>query len=219
VSHRLAAWGRPDSGEWYVTRVEDASYLQGLCSRLITAALEERRRIERALHDGAQQDLIQISVRLQLARDLVPVAPADAVSALDEVRDEARRALDRLRALASEIYPPILEARGLSDALRQAVGASEATVRVRAAGLGRYPAETEAVIFFLWRAVLDGLKAPREAVIVVREEDEALLVEISTGEPIDLTPVRDLVEGAGGTLTVDSKAARSRIVAAFPLGA
>jgi signal transduction histidine kinase len=198
--------------------VEDASELQVLRSRLVTAAIEERRRIERALHDGAQQDLIAISVGLQLARNLVATAPDEALASLDEVSREVRHALDRLRTLACEIYPAILDARGLSDALRQAAAASDAVADVETPGLDRYPAETEAAVFFLWRGVLDGLGSGVGAVIRVREEGEELQVEIAAGGAVDLAAMRDLVEGAGGVFTGESQPGGGQVEATFHLG-
>jgi signal transduction histidine kinase len=197
--------------------VEDASELQVLRSRLMTSALEERRRIERALHDGAQQDLIAISVLIQLARDLVETAPAEALASLDEVQRETRNALDRLRTLAGEVYPSILDARGLPDALRQAARTADAAAHVEAAEVGRYPAGIEAAVFFLWRAVLDDLESGVEVAIRVREEGEALQVEIVAGRAVDLASVRDLVEGAGGVLTDESQPGRGRVEVSFPL--
>jgi len=197
--------------------VEDASELQMVRARLAGAAFEERRLIERALHDGVQQDLIQISVRLQLLRDLVASAPAEALASLDDVQQEVRAALDRVRALASDIYPAILDARGLPDALRQAVRRSGAAASVEAAELGRYPADVEAAVAFLWRLVLDGLGNGPEARIRVREEREALRVTIETEAAVDLLRAGDLVEGAGGTVAVHSGSSCCRLEAAFLL--
>jgi signal transduction histidine kinase len=189
-----------------------------LHSRLVISALDDRRRIERALHDGVQQDLIAISVRLQLLRDLVSTGAAEteALASLDEVQQDARSALDRVRTLASEIYPAILDALGLPDALRQAAAASEVTTRVEAAELRRYPAEIEAAVLFLWRTVVDALEPGTDALIRARQEGETLRVEIAAGRRVDLAGVRDLVEGVGGVLTVESRGAGDRIDAAFP---
>jgi signal transduction histidine kinase len=198
--------------------VEDASELQELRSRLVTSALNERRAIERALHDGAQQDLIGISVQLQLVRDLVTSAPAEATAALEEVHREARGALERLRTLTADIYPPSLESLGLPTALREVADRSAAAAQVEAAGLGRYDAKIEAAVFFLWHSVLHGLEPGSEALIVVREADRALQVEISAQGPVEVARARDLVEGgAGGALTVADADAR-RISAVIPLG-
>lgn len=199
------------------TVMEDPTQLQALCARLVVSTLEERRRTERALHDGVQQDLIAISVRLQNVRNLVATAPDDALASLDEVQREVRHSLDQLRTFASGIYPAILDARGLPDALRQAAGASGVAARVEAAELGRYPAEIEAAVFFLWRTVLDGLGSGGKALISVRQEGEALRVEIVSGGTPDLAGARDLVEGAGGAVTVESQPGGARIEVSFPL--
>jgi signal transduction histidine kinase len=197
--------------------MDDASELQRLRSRLVTSVLEERRRIERALHDGVQQDLIAISVGLQLVRKLVATSPDQALASLDEVQRETREALDRVRTLAGGIYPAILDARGLPDALRQAAGASGPAARVEAAELGRYPAEVEAAVFFLWCAVLDGLGPSAEAVIRVWEKGDALHVEIGAGREVDLVEVLDLVEGARGVVVVESEPGDGRVGVRFPL--
>lgn len=197
--------------------MEEAGELQVLRSRLVTSILDERRQVERALHDGAQQDLVAISVRLQIVRNLVATAPDEALEALDEVQREVRHALDQLKTLASGIYPAILDSLGLPDALRQAAGASKAATRVEAAGLGRYPAEIEAAVYFLWRAVLDGLGSGEDALISVRDIGQALRVEIFAGRPLDLVGARDLVEGAGGAITGESQSGGARIDVKFPL--
>jgi signal transduction histidine kinase len=197
--------------------VEDASELQVLRSRLVTSVFEERRRVERALHDGVQQDLIGISVRLQLVRNLVATAPDEALSSLEEAQQEVRGALERVRALAADIHPAILEARGLPDALRQAVRASGAAASVETEELGRYPAGVEAAVFFLWRDVLADLETGQSARIRVCEEAETLQVTIGTAAAIDPLRASDLVEGAGGSLAVRSGPEGCGVEAAFPL--
>ena len=197
--------------------MEDVAELQAVRSRLVSSIFEERRRAERALHDGVEQDLIAISVRLQFVRKLVATAPAGALAELDEVQREVRNALDQLKALASGIYPAILDARGLPDALRQAAGASGAATLIQAAELGRYPAEIEAAVFFLWRTVLERLGPGVEASISVQQEGDALEVKIAAGRTVDLAGARDLVEGAGGVVTVESQPAGVSIDVTFPL--
>jgi signal transduction histidine kinase len=197
--------------------VKDVSELQMLRSRLVTSAVEERRRFERALHDGVQQDLIGISVLLQLVRNRVASAPDEALASLEEAQHAVRGALERVRALASDIYPAILEARGLPDALRQAARASVAVTSVEAAELRRYPTRIEAAVFFLWREVLDDLETGENARIRLCEKVEALEVKIETGTPVDPLRAGDLVESAGGTLTVRSGSNGCEVEAAFPL--
>ena len=106
--------------------------------------LAERRRFERALHDGVQQDLIAVAVRLQLAQELL-ATDADAVARLlEELRADVHTALDSLQALSAEIYPPLLDARGLRDALR-------GIARVRVHEVGRHPPDLEAAVYFCCR--------------------------------------------------------------------
>src|ERR1700733_4164229 len=105
-----------------------ADELRGARARLIKAADEERRTLERALHDGVQQDLIALSVRLQLARRLAATDRQAAFELLDEVAGDVREALERVRALAEAVYPSLLDARGLGEALRQASAGVNATV-------------------------------------------------------------------------------------------
>jgi signal transduction histidine kinase len=197
--------------------MEDVADLQAVRSRLASSIFAERRLVERALHDGVEQDLIAISVRLQFVRKLVATAPAGALAELDEVQREVRNALDQLKALASRIYPAILDARGLPDALRQAAGASGTAARIQAAELGRYPAEIEAAVFFLWRTVLERVGPGGEAFISVRQEGDALQVEIASGPTFDPAGAFDLVEAAGGVVTAESQPGGSRIDVTFPL--
>lgn len=173
--------------------------------------------IERALHDGVQQDLIGISVGLQLVRDLVANAPDEALTSLDEVQQEVRAALGRLRTLSTDIYPAILDARGLQDALRQLARSSGAAVSVEA-GLRRYPVEIEAAVFFLWRAVLDAQEADADAQIQVFEEAETLQVAIEAGASIDRVRATDLIEASGGTVSIRSGSDGCRIEAEFAPG-
>lgn len=103
--------------------------------------LADRRRFERALHDGVQQDLIAIAVRLQLARQLLTTDSVAAAAELEELEREIHAAIESVRALAADIYPATLDARGLADALR-------GLPRVRVHGVGRHSPELEAAVFF-----------------------------------------------------------------------
>ena len=103
---------------------------------------EERRAIERALHDGIQQHLVALAVNLQLARELCDTDPTAVKDFLDELGRDVHAALDDVRRLGQAIYPPVLTDHGIAEALR-ATG-----VRVDAPGVGRYPAEIEAGVYF-----------------------------------------------------------------------
>lgn len=93
--------------------------LQASRKRMLVAADAERRRIERDLHEGVQQQLVALSVNLQLADGLMNTDPAAARILLGEIRREVKEALDDTRQLALRIYPP-LEAVGLATTLRSA---------------------------------------------------------------------------------------------------
>lgn len=167
--------------------------------------LEEQRRIERTLHDGAQQDLIAISVQLQVLRGLLADAPAEALAALEELQQQVRRSLERIRRLAIEVYPAVLDSRGLPEALRQSARAAGAAAAVKADEVKRYPPTIEAAVIFLWRAALDGLGSNERGLIHLREEDGALRVEVETARVFDLSGADDLIAAAGGVLTVEGE--------------
>jgi signal transduction histidine kinase len=184
----------------------EADDLRTSRARIASLALAARRAYERELHDGVQQDLIATSVRLQLARELVASDPAAAVALLDEVRDEMHDALNRVRGVADEIYPSVLDARGLPDALRHAVRVAGVTADVEADGVGRYAQPLEAAVYFCCRALL----AETAARIALRDEGQSLRLEIDGVEAND--NARDLAEATGGSLTVEP----GRVIAAFP---
>lgn len=189
-----------------------ADELEASRARLASAGRDELRRIERALHDGVQQDLIALSVRLQLLQQAVREDPAAALDLVDELRQEAREALDRVRALANRVYPSLLEVRGLPDALR-AVGA-----RVDAETLGRYPRDIEAAAFFCCRALLDVAGANADTTIRLHDGGESLQVELETAGDPELTVARDLAEASGGVLVAETSSdGGTRVAATIPL--
>jgi signal transduction histidine kinase len=175
-------------------------------------AFADRRRIERALHDGVQQDLIAVSVRLQLARKLAGAEVPATVALLDELANDVRAALERVQTLANEIYPSILDARGLPDALRGAVSAARVLATVEAEGLGRYPAEVEAAVYFCCRTVLEALPSGARVTIRIREEEHALRIEVA-GDT-DGLDLQAPIEALCGSLSVDSAPGRGLLVAA-----
>ncbi len=113
--------------------------------RLVTAGDEARRRLERNLHDGAQQDLVAMAIKLKLAGG---VLGDDARELLEELQADTANALQNLRTLARGIYPPLLADLGLVAALNAQAGKSPVPVAVRADGIGRFPQETEAAVYF-----------------------------------------------------------------------
>ncbi|HTL87706.1 MAG TPA: histidine kinase [Acidimicrobiia bacterium] len=116
-------------------------------SRIVAAADQSRRQIERNLHDGAQQHLVALAVKLGLARQLVDSDPATLATLLEELRGDAQTTLTELRELAHGIYPPLLMDRGLREALTAAANRSVLETEVEAE-VGRYLPEIEAAIYF-----------------------------------------------------------------------
>jgi signal transduction histidine kinase len=145
------------------------------------SAYEDRRTIERALHDGVQQDLIAVSVRLQLARQLAGRDLPAALGLLEEIGVDVRDALGRVQALANQVYPSVLDARGLTDALRGAAVAAQVAATVDAAGLGRYPPDVEAAVYFSCRAALEALAPDARVTIRIREEEHTIRLEVVSG--------------------------------------
>ncbi|MGI9120034.1 MAG: histidine kinase [Acidimicrobiales bacterium] len=125
-----------------------AEELQASRARIVATADAERRRIERNLHDGAQQHLVALAVNLRLARDFVGDDPETATAMLDELATSIKDTIQELRDLAHGIYPPLLMDSGLPDALRAAAGRSPLDVDVAVDGVGRYPTEVEAAVYF-----------------------------------------------------------------------
>lgn len=135
-----------------ISRMVDAnSALRSSRARLVGVADEERRRLERNLHDGAQQRLVGLAMRLRLLATHHPEAAAE----VDTLVDEVQGALEELRELAHGLYPPLLERRGLPEALSVAGRRSPVTVRVQAGGIGRYRQAIETAVYF---CCLEGLQ-------------------------------------------------------------
>ena len=115
---------------------------------LIDVAEAERRRIERNIHDGAQQQLVAISVKLGLAKTLVTRDPGKALALLEVIQDEAQDALDGLRDMTRGTYPPVLADEGLGPALEQKAKKVSFPVKVVADGLGRFAKDIETAVYF-----------------------------------------------------------------------
>jgi signal transduction histidine kinase len=117
-------------------------------ARIVAAADASRRRIERNLHDGAQQHLVALAVRVGLLKTLFATDPVAAAGVLEELRNDVQATLDELRELAHGIYPPLLQARGLREALLTAANRAALPTTVDAECLGRYDIDLEAAVYF-----------------------------------------------------------------------
>ena len=163
----------------------------------------ERRRIEEALHDGVQQDLAATVVALELARELLDSDPAAARSLLDELATQVEGALDRVRALAGTVYPSILPARGLTDALR--------SLDIETADLERYPIEIEEAVYFSCNALRSRATRAR-----VWSDGAALRLEllgVTAVKGDELSHARERIAAVGGQLGLSA----GGVSAAIPL--
>src|SRR4051794_10809357 len=124
-------------------------------ARIAAGAERERRRIERDLHDGAQQRLVALRIELQLAEDLVRLDPEKGAARLQELQSAVEEALEDLRHLAHGVYPPLLADRGLTEALESVAARSVVRVELETRHVGRYPAEVESAVYF---CVLEALQ-------------------------------------------------------------
>ena len=122
--------------------------LQQSRARIVAAGDAERRKLERNLHDGAQQHLVALAVKLRLTRDAVEDDPDDAIAMIDEIKGNLQDAIQELRALAHGIFPPLLVSGGLAEALPAAAARSALPTTIDTAGIGRYSADMEAAVYF-----------------------------------------------------------------------
>jgi signal transduction histidine kinase len=116
--------------------------------RIVTAQDERARALERNIHDGAQQQLVALSVKLRLAQQLVDRDPAKAQQMLAELQTQTNETLEDLRDLARGIYPPLLADQGLAAALESQARRSSVAVEVHPDGVGRYRQDVESAVYF-----------------------------------------------------------------------
>ncbi|MDP9302187.1 MAG: histidine kinase [Actinomycetota bacterium] len=184
--------------------------------RLVEAQDEERRKIERNLHDGAQQQLVALTVQLGLLERLAE-DPARVKEMATRLQGALRDALDDLRDLARGIYPPLLADKGLSSALDAQARKAAVTTTVEPDGVGRYPQEVEATVYFCALEALQNVAKYAEAssaVVRLSERDGALVFEIQDdGHGFDpdvasygsgLQGMADRLDAIGGELQVRS---------------
>jgi signal transduction histidine kinase len=187
--------------------------LQASRQRLVSAQNEERRKLERDLHDGAQQQLVALKVQLGLAERLSEDEKLKTL--LGRLRSSTDETIDSLRDLARGIYPPVLADRGLEAALSVHAAKSSQRVSVSADGVGRYPEEVEAAIYFCClEAMQNAAKHAGDGPVEVRlhQENGFLTFEVRDSGPgfdpgsikrgSGLQNMSDRIEALGGTLEI-----------------
>jgi signal transduction histidine kinase len=166
-------------------------------ARIIEAGDAERRRLERDLHDGAQQRLVGLSLALRLLRSQLG-ADHELVARLDEVEAELRRAVAELRELAHGIHPAVLSDEGLAAAVEAL--AEDAPIRIAALPQQRFPVAVETAAYLV---VAEAAKAGAARVSAERQ-DAALVVDVEAeAEPEGLVDLEDRVGALDGRLDVE----------------
>jgi signal transduction histidine kinase len=194
--------------------------------RRIVAAQDERaKKLERDIHDGAQQQLVALTVKLRLAEQLAGRDDAKTKEMLVQLQGEATDALHNLRDLARGIYPPLLADAGLAAALEAQARKSPVPVVVEADGVGRYPQEVEAAVYFCVLEALQNVakyaRTDRASVhlhevdgdLTFAVEDDGIGFEPATARGSGLRNMRDRIEALRGELEIRSSAGTGTTVA------
>ncbi len=202
--------------------------------RLVAAQDQERRRLERNIHDGAQQQLVALAVKARLARQFTERDPAKAASMLEQIEGETQSALEDLRALARGIYPPLLADRGLVAAIEAQARKSPVPVNVHATAFGRFEPEVEAAAYFSVLEAMQNVSKYADAstvTVTLDHSEDHLLFEVKddghgfdpgvTGYGTGLQGIADRLGALDGELHVDSAPGagtvlRGRLPAAEP---
>jgi signal transduction histidine kinase len=211
-------------------RLDDLKAAQ---KRLVAAQDLERRRLERNIHDGAQQQLVALGIKARLARSLTERDPEMATQMLGQIESETQAALEDLRDLARGIYPPLLADKGLVAALEAQARKVALPVAIHAAGVGRYPQEAEAAAYFSCLEAMQNVAkyaGASHVEVSLADGDGRLRFEVSddgvgfdpstTGYGTGLQGIADRLAALDGTLTVRSApGAGTTLVCEIPVAA
>ena len=200
-------------------RARLAEHLRASRTRLVATSDQARERLERDLHDGAQQGILGLRLKLTLASEMVAEDPQEGQRLLAMIERQMDDVLAELRALAHGVYPPILREYGTVSALESAVLRVALPISVHSTGVGRYPEATEAAVYFtcleaLQNVVKHGGPDANVEMRLSQDGDELRFEVVDSGTGFDpgattlgdgLTNMRDRVEAVGGTLIVASR--------------
>jgi signal transduction histidine kinase len=194
--------------------------------RLVAAQNDERRKLERRLHDGAQRLLAEFQAELREAEQLAGTGPERELELIGRMHATATEALEELRDLARGIFPPLLADRGLPEAIASQARRAPIPVTVEPDGVGRYPREVEATAYFCVLEALENvMRYARASDVVIRlgHDEDGLTFEVvddgvgfdpaSTGYGTGLQGMADRLDAIGGTLDVKSASGRGTRVA------
>ena len=185
--------------------------------RLVAAQDQERRKLERNIHDGAQQQLVALQVKQRLLEGMIERDLSKALELMSQLQTDTADALDTLRDLARGIYPPLLADQGLGAALESQARKSPIPISVEAVGLARYPQEVEAAVYFCTLEALNNLAKyadASQATVSLSQSDGTLTFAVSDdGLGFDvardsngtgLQGMADRIDAIGGSLEIRS---------------
>ena len=194
--------------------------------RIVAVQDQTRQGLERDLHDGAQQRLVALKIKVSISASMSEKEGLDDVKQiLDNVKDETDLTIDSLRTLARGIYPPLLDAEGLGPALTTQLHRMAFPITVQAAGIGRHPRELEATVYFcVLEAVQNSMKhAQANSVLVTLSDEEGFLTfevrDDGIGFDIDhqtggngLINITDRLDAVEGSLEIDSRPGHGTLI-------
>ncbi len=196
--------------------------------RLVTAQDEARRRLERNIHDGAQQQLVALAMKLNLAQSAATRAPDKLPPMLEQLKGDAQDALDNLRDLARGIYPPLLADQGLVAALTSQARKSTVPVTLDAGGLGRFSRDAETAVYFCTLEALQNIAKyanASEAIVRLATDDGRVTFQVqddgvgfdpnATGYGTGLQGMADRMAAIGGALTVTSTPGQGTVISGW----
>jgi len=176
--------------------------------RLAEAAHADRRAIERALHDGAQQHLVALAVDLRRLAGLVDSHPDAAKALLGEMAANVREALTETTVLAQKVYPPLLEGRGFATALRSAAESAGVTAVIDVPAGADYPPEISTAVYWSCVEALSSASRGSQATVSVLDADGAVTFEVAVAghHPEErVERLRDRIEALDGRVSVDDR--------------
>ena len=186
-------------------------------ARIVETGDEERRRLERDLHDGAQQRLLALSYDLRLAHASAEAEGDErAASLLSDAIERSKAALDELRELAHGIYPTILAEAGLGPAIQTLADAAPIAVELRGAVEERYPSAIEVAAYLVVAEGIDDAarRGATFATVDARREGTRMLVTVEddgSGTRVPMVALADRVGAVGGTLVLESQRTRAEL--------
>ena len=213
--------------------VQRLDELQASRQRLVSAQDTERRRLERNLHDGAQQNLVALKLKIALMKKLAATDPQRAQATLDELTEDANEAIETLRELARGLYPPILAQDGLLAAVEAQGRRTQVPVEVAGGPLPRYSQEMEAGVYFCVLEALQNMVKhanATKATVRIDQRDGRLVFSVTDdGRGLDpervrsgsgMQNMRDRIEVLGGELQVGSPpGGGTRVTGSIPVTA